>query len=205
VSGPSIVGLDAAGTPAAWTAAGFAVVDDVVTIGGVAVRVDCAPSGIRAWTLFGVPRTTDVDGLPTRVVDTDDVEPADHPNGATLIDHLVVWSPDDERTIAAMCNLGFEVRRVRTDARPGFRQTFLRAGDVIVELVAADRPPAGGPARFFGIACTVADLDATASLLGEALGAIKDAVQPGRRIVTLRGRELGLDVAIAFMSPEPRN
>jgi hypothetical protein len=29
----------------------------------------------------------------------------------------------------------------------------------------------------------------------------KDAVQPGRRIATLRTRELGLSVPIAFMTP----
>ena len=89
---------------------------------------------------------------------------------------------------------------MREDARPGFRQTFLRAGEVIVELVAADRPPAAGPARFYGIACTVSDLDACAALLGDRLGEVKPAVQSGRRIATLRGRDIGLDVAIAFMS-----
>ena len=31
------------------------------------------------------------------------------------------------------------------------------------------------------------DLDACARLLGDALGAVKDAVQPGRRIATLPG------------------
>ena len=71
---------------------------------------------------------------------------------------------------------------MRDDARPGLRQTFLRAGEVILELVAARRsePPAAPDpaARFFGIACTVADLDACAILLGDALGSVKDAVQP---------------------------
>ena len=37
------------------------------------------------------------------------------------------------------------------------------------------------------------------SSYGEHLGRIKDAVQPGRRIATLRHRDLGLSVAIAFM------
>ena len=83
----------------------------------------------------------------------------------------------------------------------------MRAGEVIIELVArADREPPADPqpARFFGIACTVADLDACASLLGETLGPITDAVQPGRRIATLRGKAIGLDVPIAFMSTDER-
>jgi hypothetical protein len=47
----------------------------------------------------------------------------------------------------------------------------------------------------------VADLEATAALLGEALGPTKDAVQEGRRIGTLRHKQVGVSVATAFMSP----
>jgi hypothetical protein len=60
-----------------------------------------------------------------------------------------------------------------------------------------------GATAIFGLAFTVADLDATAALLGPALGATKDAVQPGRRIATLRHRELDVSVATAFMSAGP--
>jgi hypothetical protein len=49
----------------------------------------------------------------------------------------------------------------------------------------------------------VSDLDACARLFGERLGRIKDATQPGRRIATLRHKEFGLTIPIAFMSPEP--
>jgi hypothetical protein len=45
--------------------------------------------------------------------------------------------------------------------------------------------------------------DATVERLGTPMGAPKDAVQPGRRIATLHDRELGLSVALAFMSPDP--
>ena len=56
-----------------------------------------------------------------------------------------------------------------------------------------------GPARLWGIAFLVDDLDATGSALGELLGAPRDAVQPGRKIATLRP-EAGLGPAIAFMT-----
>jgi hypothetical protein len=46
----------------------------------------------------------------------------------------------------------------------------------------------------------VGDLDQTAHALGDLLGTPRDAVQPGRRIATLRA-EAGLGPAIAFMSP----
>ena len=44
------------------------------------------------------------------------------------------------------------------------RQTFFRLGPVILELVGPPQPDGDGPARFWGIAFTVADLDATAAL-----------------------------------------
>ncbi len=58
-------------------------------------------------------------------------------------------------------------------------------------------------ARLWGISFLVADMDATAAFLGDLLGTPRDAVQPGRRIATLR-REAGLGPAIAFMSPDIR-
>jgi hypothetical protein len=58
------------------------------------------------------------------------------------------------------------------------------------------------PARFWGLAFQVRDLDATCQHLGDKVGEPRDAVQPGRRIATLR-REAGLGPAVAFMSPGP--
>jgi hypothetical protein len=46
----------------------------------------------------------------------------------------------------------------------------------------------------------VADLEHTASTLADLLGEPRAAVQPGRRIATLR-KEAGLGPAVAFMSP----
>ena len=59
-----------------------------------------------------------------------------------------------------------------------------------------------GPARLWGLAFGVEDLDRTAQALGDLLGRPRDAVQPGRRIATLRP-EAGLGPAIAFMGPGP--
>ncbi|MDZ4826659.1 MAG: glyoxalase [Actinomycetota bacterium] len=196
---PVIVGLDAAGTPDAWRAAGFTVVDGAVWIGSVRVQCDIGERGIGAWVLADGPEVDEVDGLATRAGTAEVAPELTHPNGATLIDHLVVWTPDSNRTTAALSGIGMEVKRVREDARPGVRQTFFRAGEVIVELV-APLEPEGGPARFFGLAVNVEDLDACAVLLGDALGPVKEAVQPGRRIATLRHRDIGLPVAVAYMS-----
>jgi hypothetical protein len=71
---------------------------------------------------------------------------------------------------------------------------------VILEVVGPPQPTEDGPARFFGLAWTVADLDATAAYLGDRLHPAKEAVQKGRRIATL-DRTAGSTVAHAFMSP----
>lgn len=60
--------------------------------------------------------------------------------------------------------------------------------------------PAPGDARLWGLTLAVEDLDAAAALLGDRLGHVKDAVQPGRRIATVR-REAGLSVPVALMTP----
>jgi hypothetical protein len=102
--------------------------------------------------------------------------------------------------VAALEGTGLEARRVRDAGK--FRQVFFRLGDPVLEVVGPPEPSGDGPARFFGLALTVADLDATAAALGEDLGEVKDAVQPGRRIATLR-RSAGCTTSLAFMSPPP--
>jgi catechol 2,3-dioxygenase-like lactoylglutathione lyase family enzyme len=142
------------------------------------------------------------------VLDLAPVEPVDaavlHPNGTRAIDHVVVATPDLDRTVAALEAAGLEARRVRDAGRgdQAMRQVFFRLGDPILEVVGPPEPSGDGPARFFGLALTVADLDATAAALGPHLGEVKDAVQPGRRIATLR-RSAGCTTALAFMNPPP--
>jgi hypothetical protein len=182
VSAPVLTALDVAGDREAWAEAGFAVdADGTVRAGHVALRTGVGERGIDAWTLGAAPL----------------VEPATHPNGTTLLDHLVVFTGDPERTTETFGEIGLEPRRVR-DTGTGTTQTFFRAGEVIIELVGAI-PNVDGE-RFWGLAFSVADLDACARLLGDRLGAVKDAVQPGRRIATLRHEACGLTVPIAFMS-----
>jgi hypothetical protein len=83
------------------------------------------------------------------------------------------------------------------------RQAFFRFGPTIVEVVSGDTgtglPAADAPASWFGLAVDVDDLDETAAVLGDGLGAIKPAVQDGRRIATLRHRSFDVSVAIAAM------
>lgn len=204
------------GDPAdAWERAGFRVDERAeCRIGHVAVRLvgrDRGP-GILSWTLGGVDPALiagsggTIDGLATDFATAPrsgrpDRRPPAHPNGCTVIDHVVVATPDCDRTTAALGEVGLSPRRERrTERGRRMRQVFFRAGEVIVELVGPEAPRGSGRAAFFGVACTVPDLDATATLLGEGLGPARDAVQPGRRIATLRHHQLGVSAALAFIS-----
>jgi len=209
----TIDAIEIADPPDAWEAAGFTVDDDGTCVTGhVRLRLVGGDDGrkrILSWSLREVPEGTEsIDGLPTTASDTPFPEPVTHKNGIELIDHLVISSPNVDRTIAALNDAGVPTSRTRQiDAEQyGFaaRQTFFRLGEVILELIGPDEPQGDGPAAFFGLAYTVSDIDALPALYGERLGTIKDAVQPGRRITTLRHKEFGMSVATAFMSPEPR-
>ncbi|MDZ7732013.1 MAG: glyoxalase [Acidimicrobiia bacterium] len=210
---PTIDELVVADPPEAWERAGFDVDrDGYVRIGNVRIRLTGGADedgGLVTWTLRDLPPAdngpgvTTVDGLDTRPSDRPPPEPAQHPNGSVVIDHVVVSTPDPPRTTSALESVGLEVRRVRETGTPEAPviQTFFRAGEVVVELVGpASSRPDRGPAAFFGLAISVRDLDDTAALLGERLGMPKDAVQEGRRIATLRHRACGMSVPTAFMS-----
>lgn len=198
----------------AWEAAGFAVAESVAVVGSVTLGLAGAGDrdgagtgdGIVGWSLTGVPRSaTEVDGI-ALVEPTEPTEPRPHPNGVTHIDHVVVLTPDLRRTTAALARIGLEVRRERDGELSGrpMRQVFYRLGETILEVVGSPDEAGKGPARIWGVTFAVDDIDATAAHLGDAVGRVKDAVQPGRRITTLRGRGLGIGTAVAFISPHVR-
>jgi hypothetical protein len=196
----------------AWRAAGFDVDDEGgCRIGSVMVRI--APGegrrGIAGWSVRGLV-ATELDGLPTEASGAPPREPADvHPNGVVTIDHLVAFTPDRARTVAALQAAGLELRRLRDEPTPagGGHQAFFRVGELILEVVelAPDSPQAAdrdAPARFWGLALGVESLEPAAELLGDRLGPARDAVQPGRTIATFR-RSAGVGVPIALMTPGP--
>jgi hypothetical protein len=208
---PELDEVVVADPPEAWQAAGFDVdADGVCRIGHVRVRLAGPDAGKRivSWSLRGLPPgTDDLDGLPTSVSERAACDPGEHRNGATVLDHLVVLTPDTERTVKAFGSLGLDLRRTREvpSEQYGFEaiQSFFKIGAPILELLGPLAPSGDGPCGFFGFAWTVEDLDGLAGQLGPALGTIKDAVQPGRRIATLRHKDVGMSVATAFMTPEP--
>jgi hypothetical protein len=205
----SVGEFDIADPTEAWTRAGFSVdSDDVCRIGGVAIHLVGRKrgTGIVGWSLRGLPPDAtlgDLDGVPTTRSNTIPTEPAVHPNGVTAIDHVVLMSPDLNRTVTSLATVGAHPRREREAELGGhtIRQIFFRFGEVIVELVGSPETASEGPSSLWGLTHVVADIDATAAFFGDHTTRIKDAVQPGRRIATLRHDVLGMSVRTAFISP----
>jgi hypothetical protein len=202
--------LTVADAPAAWSALGFAVDGDACLLGDVRLRLAGADAGrgLSGWSLRGV-EGTELDGLPTTLSEAG--PPGDapaHPNGIAAIDHVVAITPALERTLVALEAAGLDLRRIREEPTPAGapRQAFFRLGTTILEVVqepdeAIER--GGGadrPAFFWGLALLAPDLDATVARLGDRVGDVRPAVQPGRRIATLR-RAAGLSLPVALITP----
>jgi hypothetical protein len=200
-SGPQLAALQIADPPAAWDALGFTISDDgVVVLGGVELWLDASGRGITGWTLRGLGRHGDIDGLPTGLTSDPPPPEVTHPNRAIALDQVVVTTSDFDRTAAALDEFGMPLRRV-VDAG-GFRQGFRRLGPAILELVEIRSPPAPpGPARFWGLVVIVPDVFALRARLGPVVGEVRDAVQPGRHIAALE-HAANLSPRVAFMDPE---
>jgi hypothetical protein len=210
---PTIDELTVSDAPDVWSGLGFEVDGDTCVLGDVRIRLagSDAGKGLSGWSLREVERT-ELDGLPT--TRSDRLAPSErtvHSNGVTALDHVVAITPALDRTVAALQGAGLDLRRIREEPTPAGapRQAFFRLGATILEVV--QEPPeaierAGGdqrPAFFWGLALVAPDLDATVAGLGDNVSEIRPAVQPGRRIATLR-RSAGLGVPVALITPAAR-
>lgn len=228
---PTIDEIEIADDAGRWLELGFHVDGESCAIGGVALRLSGASEeggesegeseaegegtgmgeseGVIGWSIRGLA-SADLDGLPTKISERPAMAPAlPHPNGVVSIDHIVAVSPDFERSVAAMQAAGLDLRRVREEPTPAGapRQAFFRLGREILELVeepvqvAAAKGGTGRPARFWGLALLVDDIDATVAAMAPHAGEARPAVQPGRRISTV-GRSAGLAIPLALMTRE---
>lgn len=209
---PKVEWLSVVGEVDTWRSLGLSVTDDgMIALVGTSIRlvagvasvagVATESAGIVGWVLSGVDGArSDVDGLATEVVEPATPTYADHQLRASGLDHVVVLTSDLERTsgeIAAAT--GCELKRIREVG--AMRQGFHRigSGGLIVELVERPDLP-DGPASFWGLVLIVEDLDAACDLIGpDRISAPKDAVQPGRRIATIRA-DVGLGFPVALMT-----
>lgn len=206
---PTIDELRVADLPDAWRSVGFELDGDTCAVGDVRIRLagTDAGRGLTGWSLRDA-EGTELDGLVTTESDREPPRgtPA-HPNGVTSLDHVVAISSDLDRTVAALKGVGLDLRRIREEPTPAGapRQAFFRLGSVILEVVQApeeaiERTDGDRPAFFWGLAFVAPDLDRTVAWLGDRVSEVRDAVQPGRRIATLR-RSAGLALPVALITP----
>ena len=200
---PSLAELTVAADPGAWRAAGFEVDrDGTAAIGSVRLRLAGPDAGRRilGWALRDLG-STELDGLPTERHDDSPAaaRPADPPQRRRADRPRGRLQPrpraHDRRSAAARLwtsgDCGRAPRRQARSARrsSGWARRSSRWWSTRPEPPAAEDRDA--PAGFYGLALATADLDATARTLGPLLGDVRDAVQPGRRIATVR-REASL-------------
>lgn len=209
--------LQIRGEVSRWRALGLTVTDDgTIPLIGTSLQLvsPTAPeadlsgkSAITGWALSGVTAPGEsasegllIDGLPTTIVPAGDPIFAAHELTASGLDHVVIQTSDLERTSTAISELtGSELKRIREvgSMRQGFHR--IGRGGLVVELVERPEVPEG-PASFWGFVINVDDLDLACERLGtDQVSAPKDAVQPGRRIATIR-KDVGLGIPIALMS-----
>ncbi len=162
------------------------------------------------WEAFGLPSplqtpsTCLVDGTPAWAWDTTDVPDLGIPvapatTGSSIdgwdLDHVVLLVPDIESSIADLHNaLGTPRLRANVKGRPA---AFYRVGPLLEVIESPVRSPA-----LYGIALVTTDSLETTVLnwrsRGLDVGDPQPAIQPGRRIFTVKGTEAGL----AVMSPD---
>ncbi len=196
-----ITQLTVGGSPTAWSTLGFSFDRDRCVFGDVVVHVDRSfEPGFVSWTLGHAAMSESPDGLETRFYD-DVVAPN---SGSSMIDvvgidHVVVMTNDLLRTTSAISRVtGEPLKRVR-EAGDGIRQGFHRLGSVVVEVVESARVT---QAHLWGFVLTVGNLDDVVAHMGpDVIGSPRDAVQPGRRIATIRS-SVGLGVPVALITPD---
>lgn len=111
------------------------------------------------------------------------------------LDHVVLLVPELETAITALEAIGERPRlRMPVDGRPA---AFFRVGPVLEVIESPVRQPS-----LYGLALTADEPLETIALRWRSLGRDvtdpRDAIQPGRRIMTVRATEAGL----AVMSPD---
>jgi len=131
---------------------------------------------------------------PAFAVHTFDMPTGDPVDGFTL-DHIVMLVPDLGAAIATLGRIHLAPRlKMKVSGRPA---AFFRAGTVLEVIESPVRD-----AAIYGLALTSSSSLEAVSLtwksLGLDVGAIKPAIQPGRRIMTVHG----LDAGMAVMSED---
>lgn len=162
------------------------------------------------WTMFGWPEAPRLGEVALTTGDPkwawDPVAPAfevhamDEPHATEVpdfvIDHVVLLVPDLDVSIARFDRIGLSPRlKMQVAGRPA---VFFRAGRPVIEVIESPVRQAS----IYGMAVAAAESLESLALewksRGLSIGDIKDAIQPGRRIMTIHD----LDAGFAVMSAD---
>lgn len=198
--GPQLISVSVADPGETWSTAGFEVENNRIRIGSLQVQT-AAEVSQPAWAFDASPGVEDLDGISVTSVGGIESGRSAHSNGVVGVDHVVVLSPDLDRTTDAFDAAGLPLRRVRDLPKIKRQQRFFWAGDVIIEMVGPAKPKGDGAASIWGLALVADDLEAAAQRMGELMTTPKPAVQPGRFISAIKTDELGMSLTVAVMTP----
>jgi len=121
-----------------------------------------------------------------------------HPNTASGIDHVVLYAKHEEDLIKSFAKAGIELKK-RVEIFEDVVQLFFRPGQGTILEVLVNH---ANHNHVWGLTVTVDDIQAArARLPDECASHIRDARQKGRKILTIRHEAVGLNTAMAWMTP----
>jgi len=192
------VQLNIGGSPSPWGLAGLSPQGSPV--GSLASTSNATliwpseelPSGALEIAFDGVQSGADLDGIECAefISIPDGLKSSD-----SMIDHVVLMTDDLDRTCEAVTEVtGCPLKRVREVGE--IRQGFHRVGENGVILEVVERADVLRTS-LWGLVIATPSFDDLVHAAGELVTEPKDAVQPGRRISTVRaGAGLGIPVAL---------
>lgn len=206
----SLRGICLPDTAQSWADLGFRLTGGAFTVGLLTISTGAdrlalavvgaarACDGLALVAAADPPRDSIDDGAPGHRGPV-------HPNGVDGVDHLVLTTGNVDAALAGLAACGVTPRRELVTERfgPPTRQVFAWWGGVIVELLGPAEPGSEGHTRCWGVTFTSPDLEHTKRVLGPLGGSIRQAVQPGRRILSVRSPSLS--IAVAVMDPHVRS
>ena len=117
------------------------------------------------------------------------------------LDHLVIATPDPERTAALYgARLGLDMKLDRTIPTLGTRFLFFRTGGLVFEVI--HRLKEGrhdGPDKIYGVSWRVADVAATRTRLEQAgleVSELREGRKPGTQVFTVRTGTFGVPTIV---------
>ena len=200
---PTIAELHVGDDPSAWERLGFCINENRSLIGRTEVVFSDGPKGIHSWVLRN-SMPSQFGPIPTTFTENPVPNPSiAHPNGSIGFHHVVLMVPAFDIGKTALSNAGVQVEQGRPfgSTEKAMLRSAPKMGDIELELIGPESEDRSRHWQLWGLVVAVSDIDATSELLGDLLGQVKPAVQPHRRIATLK-KEAELGVAVAFLGPK---